>query len=84
MSSLLAQKIRVRLLFMYFFLFDSQECPSARVFTRGSTIVFTPCIHANIKVVVVLNRHIGAPMIVMHSAHNERKRETIVKILLEN
>ena len=34
--------------FVYvFFLFDSQECPSRRVFTRGSTIVFAPCIHAN-------------------------------------
>ena len=34
--------------FVYvFFLFDSQECPSGRVFTRGSTIVFAPCIHAN-------------------------------------
>ena len=32
-----------------FFLFDSQECPSGRVFTRGSTIVFAPCIHANEK-----------------------------------
>ena len=40
--------------FVYvFFLFDSQERPSGRVFTRGSTIVFAPCIHANIKVVVV-------------------------------
>ena len=29
--------------FVYvFFLFDSQECPSGRVFTRGSTIVFSP------------------------------------------
>ena len=28
--------------------------------------------------------HIAAHMIVMHSAHNERKRETIVNILLEN
>ena len=47
MSSLLARKIWVRLLFMYFFLFDSEECPSGRVFTRGSTIVFASCIHAN-------------------------------------
>ena len=28
--------------------------------------------------------HISAHMMVMHSAHNERKQETIVKILLEN
>ena len=47
MSSLLARKIRVRLLFMYFFFLVSQECPSGWVFTRGSTIVFAPCIHAN-------------------------------------
>ena len=35
--------------FVYvFFLFNFQECPSGRVFTRGSTIiVFAPCIHAN-------------------------------------
>ena len=47
MLSLLARKIRLSLLFLYFFLFDSQECPSRPVFTRGSTIVFAPCIHAN-------------------------------------
>ena len=34
--------------FVYvYFLFDSQECPSWLVFTRGSTIVFAPGIHAN-------------------------------------
>ena len=31
-----------------------------------------------------LQVHISAQMMVMHSAHNERKRETIVKILREN
>ena len=31
-----------------------------------------------------LQVHISAHMVVMHSAHNERKQETIVKILLEN
>ena len=56
--------------FLYvFFLFDSQECPSGRVFTRGSTIVFAPCIHAN-KCMVITDLVYAAPKLNSSSVTN--------------
>ena len=46
---------------MYFFLFDSQECPSGRVFTRGSTLyllhAFTPISGSGLKPTILFAYH---------------------------